>query len=140
VTGYIIGYIEGAKIEEGAKFQAEGCETKTNLLLATNFAEVNVGKCIPVQLPNNNVRTDLNLQDHPENWGKEVKLYGHVLKYFSVPGLKNVTAYEFTGNTSVDMINAETISDGKMYNVAGQRVDASYKGIVIMNGKKYMMK
>ena len=140
VTGYIVGYIEGAKIEEGAKFQAEGCETKTNLLLATNYAENNVANCIPVQLPNNNVRTDLNLQDHPENLGKEVKLYGHVLKYFSVPGLKNVTAYEFTGNTSVDMINAETISDGKMYNVAGQRVDASYKGIVIMNGKKYMMK
>ena len=140
VTGYIVGYVEGTKFEEGAKFQADGCETKTNLLLATNFTEVNIAKCIPVQLPNNDVRTDLNLQDHPENWGKEVKVYGHVLKYFSVPGLKNVTAYEFTGNTSVEMINAETVSDGKMYNVAGQRVDASYKGIVIMNGKKYMMK
>lgn len=31
-------------------------------------------------------------------------------------------------------------ADGKLYNVAGQRVDANYKGIVIQNGKKYLNK
>ena len=63
-----------------------------------------------------------------------------MLKYFSVPGFKNVTAYEFTGNTSVNAINADTVNDGKMYNVAGQRVDKAYKGIVIVGGKKIVVK
>lgn len=31
-------------------------------------------------------------------------------------------------------------ADGKMYNLNGQRVSSSYKGIVIMNGKKYVIK
>jgi len=30
--------------------------------------------------------------------------------------------------------------DGVMHNLAGQVVDKTYKGIVIMNGKKYMNK
>ncbi len=140
VKGYIVGYVEGQAYATGAHFDADGCEVKTNLLLATNYNETNVENCIPVQLPNGDVRNDLNLQDHPENLGKEVKLYGYVLKYFSVPGFKNVTAYEFTGNTSVNAINADTVNDGKMYNVAGQRVDKAYKGIVIVGGKKIVVK
>ena len=140
VKGYIVGFVDGAKLAEGAKFTAEGCETATNLLLATNPAETNVENCIPVQLPAGDVRAALNLQDTPDNLGKEVKLYGHVLKYFTVPGLKNVTAYEFTGNTSVELQNAETIENGKMYNLAGQRVSENYRGIFIMNGKKVIKK
>ena len=140
VKGYIVGFVDGAKLAEGAKFTAEGCETATNLLLATNPAETNVENCIPVQLPSGDIRAALNLQDNPDNLGKEVKLYGYVLKYFSVPGLKNVTAYEFTGNTGVELQNAETIQNGKMYNLAGQRVSENYRGIVIMNGKKVIKK
>ena len=140
VKGYIVGFVDGAKLADGAKFTAEGCETATNLLLATNPAETNVENCIPVQLPSGDIRAALNLQDNPDNLGKEVKLYGYVLKYFSVPGLKNVTAYEFTGNTGVELQNAETIQNGKMYNLAGQRVSENYRGIVIMNGKKVIKK
>lgn len=33
-----------------------------------------------------------------------------------------------------------TASDGKCYNLSGQRVGADYKGIVIKNGKKYLRK
>jgi hypothetical protein len=32
------------------------------------------------------------------------------------------------------------VNDGKMYNVAGQRVDKAYKGIVIVGGKKIVVK
>ena len=35
---------------------------------------------------------------------------------------------------------ATNAGDGVMYNIAGQRVDDSYKGIVIVNGKKYLKK
>lgn len=140
VKGYIVGFVDGAKLADGAKFTAEGCETATNLLLATNPAETNVENCIPVQLPSGDIRAALNLQDNPDNLGKEVKLYGYVLKYFSVPGLKNVTAYEFTGETGVEMISAEAQQNGRIYNLAGQRVDNAFKGIVIVGGKKIVKK
>jgi hypothetical protein len=31
-------------------------------------------------------------------------------------------------------------ADGAVYNLAGQRVDANYKGVVIQNGKKFVVK
>ena len=95
VKGYIVGYVEGQTIVTGAHFDAEGCEVWTNLLLATNPSETSIENCIPVQLPSGDVRSALNLQANPDNFGKEVKLYGYVLKYFGVPGLKNVTNYTF---------------------------------------------
>ena len=140
VKGYIVGFVNGQALSTGAVFGVEGCETNSNLLLATDPAETNIENCIPVQLPSGNIRNDLNLQDNPDNYGKEVRLYGHVLKYFGVPGLKNVTDYQFTGNNSVELMNAETAKNGKIYNIAGQRVNDSFKGIVIINGRKFMVK
>lgn len=42
--------------------------------------------------------------------------------------------------TGVSSIKAGTKEDGVRYNLAGQRVDNNYKGVVIMNGKKFMVK
>lgn len=45
--------------------------------------------------------------------------------------------------TAINGVKADTTArpaDGHMYNLAGQRVDESYKGIVIVNGKKYLKK
>lgn len=45
-----------------------------------------------------------------------------------------------TINTGISAITAEGAANGPRYNVAGQRVDASAKGIVISNGKKQIAK
>lgn len=42
--------------------------------------------------------------------------------------------------TGINGVNAEAATDGAIYNLAGQKVSAAYKGIVIKNGKKYLMK
>ena len=42
--------------------------------------------------------------------------------------------------TGINDIKAETQSNGAVYNLAGQKVDGSYKGIVIRDGKKYLNK
>ena len=43
--------------------------------------------------------------------------------------------------TAINEINAdETNGNGAIYNISGQRVDDSYKGIVIINGKKILKK
>ena len=56
--------------------------------------------------------------------------------------VKKVEVYEVVGSsarggdkTAINAVKA-TNADGAIYNLAGQKVDASYKGIVIQNGKK----
>ena len=49
----------------------------------------------------------------------------------------NFNDEETTGITNV---NAAESNDGTLYNLAGQKVNATYKGIVIKNGKKYLVK
>lgn len=46
---------------------------------------------------------------------------------------------ETTGIANVD-VNAEFNANAPMYNLAGQRVSKNYKGVVIQNGKKMLMK
>lgn len=42
--------------------------------------------------------------------------------------------------TGIQTIEAASAASAAMYNLAGQRVDKAYKGIVIVNGKKYLNK
>lgn len=53
------------------------------------------------------------------------------------PAKLNFVDEETTGITNV---NAAESNDGTLYNLAGQKVNAAYKGIVIKNGKKYLVK
>lgn len=54
-----------------------------------------------------------------------------------VPAKLNFDDEETTGITNV---NAAESNDDTLYNLAGQKVNAAYKGIVIKNGKKYLVK
>lgn len=45
-----------------------------------------------------------------------------------------------TATGITDVINVQPATEGVRYNLSGQRVDASYKGVVIMNGKKFINK
>lgn len=97
VKAYIVGYVDGKSIAEGARFSNEDVTSNTNLLIADASNETDVSKCVPVQLPNNPVRTGLNLKDNPSFLGKQVLLYGNLEKYFSVAGVKSVTYAECDG-------------------------------------------
>lgn len=52
--------------------------------------------------------------------------------------------YQFSSTKSEEGLGIEehvvttTFDNGAIYNLAGQKVDASYKGIIIRNGKKYL--
>ena len=47
---------------------------------------------------------------------------------------------ELVDATSINITKAVVTTDGIRYNLAGQKVGNDYKGIVIMNGKKFMQK
>lgn len=52
-----------------------------------------------------------------------------------------VIALDFGSTTGINAINAAMDkANGQMYNIAGQKVSASYKGMVIVNGKKFINK
>lgn len=44
------------------------------------------------------------------------------------------------GGSAINAVKKAANADGAIYNVAGQKVNASYKGLVIKNGKKYIQK
>ncbi len=86
VQGYIVGSMTG-------KF--DGDFQNTNFMIADSPNERNMDRIIPVQLPNNNIRKELNLVDNPENLGKLIQITGDLERYFSQPGLKSPSGYEF---------------------------------------------
>ena len=51
------------------------------------------------------------------------------------------TGYFTSKTTGIDHVKtADRAGDGKAYDLSGSRVNESYKGIVIKNGKKYIQK
>ncbi len=44
------------------------------------------------------------------------------------------------GSTGISTVKTVRVDDGAIYNLAGQKVEADYKGLVIKNGKKVMQK
>ena len=75
----------------------------------------------------------------------EVVLQGKLQKYKDKNG--NITSeltscylISVNGQTSVGAIKADINANAPAYNVAGQRVDAAYKGLIIKSGKKYVNK
>ena len=69
--------------------------------------------------------------------GDEVIMYGLLVDYNGTKEMKTCYIYSLNGvTTGISNIKAETINDGAVYNVAGQRVNKLSKGINIVNGKK----
>ncbi len=104
VKGYIVGWIDGKTLAEGAKFNADGVTVASNIMLADAADAAATAKIIPVQLPSGEIRKAVNLQDNPANYKKEVLLKGNLVAYFGVPGLKEVS---------------EAVIDGKEYPAGG---------------------
>ena len=49
--------------------------------------------------------------------------------------------YSLNGNTSgINAVKADTEANAPAYNLAGQKVDNSYKGLIIKNGRKMIQK
>lgn len=141
---WVVGYIAGCAATGGVISKDDPVNSNILLTATGTFDETDV--LLPVAIPNNASRTAINIVDNPDNVGKEVKVYGKVQKYFGVTGVKEVTSHEFTGNsvdivvTGINNVNAAKAENGVMYNLAGQKVNNGYKGVVIMNGKKMLNK
>lgn len=74
--------------------------------------------------------------------GDVVVVYGKLVNYNNkTPQVINSSIYSLNGVVSgVDNITVDKNVDAPAYNIAGQRVNDAYKGIVVKNGKKYLNK
>lgn len=77
------------------------------------------------------------------NVGDEVIVYGVLINYNNTtPEINQYNnLYSHNGKTTgISEIAVDNAKTSPVYNTAGQRVDSAYKGIVIKNGKKVLVK
>ena len=74
----------------------------------------------------------------------EVVVQGKLQKYVKndvvTPEISSCYFVSINGTTGINTIEADKAQNGVIYNLAGQKVDNSYKGLIIKNGKKMLQK
>ena len=141
VKAFIVGQVVGTSLSTGAEFEApfnpstnnDGSVNtyNTNLLVAFTLGETDVTKCVPVQLPTGDLRTNFNLPENPDMHGQEVLICGSLQKYFSVPGIKSPTSIELLSEVS-NVVNVK----GMQYADAYYNVSTTDKEAVLELAEK----
>ncbi|MDE6301490.1 MAG: choice-of-anchor J domain-containing protein [Muribaculaceae bacterium] len=96
VKGYIVGYY----FEYAGHFDATGTQA-ANILMSDNPEANNTAQCICVQLvAKTDVRAALNLVDNPGVLGAVAAVKGDVMKYNTLPGIKNTSEYKLDSSVT----------------------------------------
>lgn len=94
IVGYIVGDVNGISL--GSAELAPPFNSESNILIADNPIEGDVGNCMPVQLKaGTDFRAELNLKAHPENYGRKLVVMGTITNYFKTYGVCSLTGYEW---------------------------------------------
>lgn len=74
--------------------------------------------------------------------GKTYDIVGAIGRYNDTIQFQPINIAESSSATGIDSMDSETeaATDSEAYNLAGQRVDKNFKGIVVVNGKKLLKK
>lgn len=92
VYGYIVGVATGT-----GKFSFEPPFLKnTNIILGPRSFTDESKYCLSVELRSKGIREELNLADNPSMKGRQLYIKGDLVEsYYGIPGLKNITEYQF---------------------------------------------
>ncbi len=103
VKGFIVGSMPtggSSTLLSNTEFSTANAAT-TNIVIGPSADCKDASLCVGIQLPTESnapgVRSALNLVDNPGNLGKEISLYGDVMKYCGGPGLKNTSKFILDG-------------------------------------------
>lgn len=104
IKGFIVGYYSGSSYKSFVN-NTNSVTKASNIALAATPHETDSSRTFPVQLTTSTkattaVKERLNLQVHPENLEKEIRIRGNLEPYFSTIGLKR---------TDMAIINGDTI-------------------------------
>jgi len=91
VKGYVVGEMNAFSNNKYFYELAPpfGTGSGAAYLLADNIEEINLSKCLPIQL--GSYSDDFYLDDNPQYWRKEVLVCGFFRDYFATTGLKDLT-------------------------------------------------
>ena len=152
IEGYIVGCVKGS-MKSGCNYTSEATTT-ANILLADTFPTGNEEDylyCLPVELPNGDIRMELNLYDNPENYHRKVRIAGDLTLYYSVVGLKEIADYTWdtddeNENENEDEDDNDNDNDDEDYDDDDPNLTTSdtlsiAEGIRIQNqGKQYYIR
>ena len=100
VCGYVVGSVSGSL--------ANGCvwsvptSISANILIADDTLSRDSRRVLPVQLTTNKkIRSRLNLEDNPELLHQFIIVRGRLDTYYSVPGIRDITAYRLVGGEEI---------------------------------------
>lgn len=150
VQYWVVGYILGSVgTDSNGNFKEINATSKTNIVLGQTPTENNINKVITVELVSGGAaREALNVVENPDGIGKKVMVRGTLdKKYYGVPGVKGVKTEEqyilFNDITAIHTnatLQQNIDFNQPLYDILGRQVPPTYKGIVIQNGKKYLIK
>ena len=93
---WVCGYIVGGDLSSTSASFAPPFKSRTSLLLGPKSSTSIRQSCMSVQLPAGELRESLNLADNPSLLGRKIYIRGNIVEsYYGLPGIKNVSEYEF---------------------------------------------
>lgn len=92
VSGFIVGG-DLSSAKEGISFSPP-FNSMTCIAIAARSSVKSKSSCLSVKLPKGDIRTEINLADHPELIGRKIFLKGDLIAaYYGLPGIENITEY-----------------------------------------------
>ena len=144
---WVTGYVLGAVKRYNDTFDGITLNDNTSLVLAATPDETNMNKIVTVQI-GQDARAALNVVDNPELIGQQIKVQGILVHgsnatplYLGKPGVRNVNnndQYVRSEKMPTAVENTPFDANTPMFDMLGRQVDATYRGIVIQNGKKVL--
>lgn len=138
--GYVVGYYENYE----AHFEVSTTQ-RANILLSDNQNATDKSQTICIQLlANTETRNALNLVDNPGVLGKKVQVFGDVMKYNTLPGIKNTSNYKLDGqgggnagggDTPSTPTDVMTVAEALAYINAGNTGEQTVKGQIVEVGQ-----
>ena len=110
----------------------------TQEALSSNKDELNEYDCATVASGSTSYKIVLNAEDI-----EKLKVKGLFVNcHYNIVTAVNLIQPVKNPSTGINnaLLVAPVAKNAKVYNLAGQQVSASYKGVVIKNGKKYVQK
>lgn len=135
---WVDGYIVGFYYDYGPHFTAENAQA-ANVLISDDPNASAASQCVCIQLvASTDTRSAVNLKDNPGNLGKKVQLYGDVMKYNTLPGIKNTSNYKLDGgSTPTPPVSGDPVSSIDQNFDASTAIPSGWSNVQIAGNKAW---
>ncbi|MBP3298725.1 MAG: choice-of-anchor J domain-containing protein [Muribaculaceae bacterium] len=98
VDCYVVGYIDGKKWPDNAKFTDDTSSVEeynnTNIILGSTASASSTSNSIPGGIKAGAIRDQLGIAKNPSIYKKHILVKGDITRYFGTRGVKNISEYK----------------------------------------------